>query len=160
MIGGPYLWRLEDVKIVRHRISQESIILTRVYFYFTFAAAILALLKEIWSPGLHIWVDSLDACHAPWPGVGCALIDNPTVKSSCFITDSNCSVISLYDLHKFILDRMKCFRTHQLSYKLLFTVKIYVYINDHSRLVLNTELAFVIVNSERFQTGTWRAKFL
>ena len=63
------------------------------------AAAILAQLRDIWSPASSIprrWVNTIDACHGPWPGVGCALNDKPSVPFPCFIMDSNCSVTSLW----------------------------------------------------------------
>lgn len=61
-------------------------------------AAVLAQLKNMWRAApsvVKLWVDAVDACHGPWPGVGCALTDNPTIQAPCFILNVNCTVVSL-----------------------------------------------------------------
>lgn len=67
-----------------------------------FAAAVLAQLKDMWKGApsvVKLWVEAVDACHGPWPGIGCALTDNPTIQTPCSILSSNCTVIALYMIY-------------------------------------------------------------
>lgn len=62
------------------------------------AAAVLVELKNMWKTEpsvVKLWVDAVDACYGPWPGVGCAFSGNPTVQAPCFVLEANCTVVTL-----------------------------------------------------------------
>ncbi|KAG0617726.1 hypothetical protein M758_4G010300 [Ceratodon purpureus] len=44
---------------------------------------------------VKLWVEAVDACHGPWPGIGCALTDDLTVQTPCSVLNSTCTVVTL-----------------------------------------------------------------
>jgi hypothetical protein len=62
------------------------------------AAAVLEQLREMWKAApsvVKLWVEAVDACHGPWPGVGCALSESPGVQTPCSVLNSTCTVVTL-----------------------------------------------------------------